>query len=136
MMTELPDRGWVGDSLLQFCSNATLGWPRGCVLTTRREILTFLRQFKQAVASGRWQIVQRRVAYAQMTELSPIAIKHVLLALTVADYVSGPAADRDRAGEVLWIFHRSDGDRPYFYIKLKVIAGDAKVISFHRTRFQ
>lgn len=104
-------------------------------MAAQAEIVHFLLDFKRAIQAGRWSIVQRRAEYAQETEMSVAGVKLILLSLTPDEYVKGPDADRDRPGEYLWIFHRQDGDRPYFYIKLKVWQGRAKVISFHRTRF-
>lgn len=102
-------------------------------MATHDEIAAFLFEFKQAIIADHWSIVQRRVAYAQISEMPVSSIKIVLLSLTPAEYASGPDADRDRSGEYLWVFHRPDGERPYFYIKLKMDHGSAKVISFHRT---
>ena len=92
-------------------------------------------EFKYAVAHNHWLIVQRRVAYADVSEMSPTMIKRVLLQLTPNDYYDGPSADRNRPGEYLWIFHRANDGHPYLYIKLKMQNGLAKVISFHETLY-
>ncbi|KJW13815.1 type II toxin-antitoxin system MqsR family toxin [Levilactobacillus spicheri] len=103
---------------------------------SKREILTFLRAFKRALAQGDWEIVQRRADYAQMTEMTPTAIKLTLLALTPRDYVAGPEGDRDRPGEYLWKFRKDDAAVPNLYIKVKLTPqGHAKVISFHPSRY-
>lgn len=95
----------------------------------------FLRQFKRALVRGDWEIVQRRVKYAQITEMSPTMIKQVLLSLTPDNYVKGPEVDRDRRGEYLWVFFKDDATIANLYIKLKIVDGHAKVISFHRSLF-
>jgi hypothetical protein len=105
-------------------------------MSSRAEILQFLLEFKTALQAGHWSIVQRRDLYAQETELSVKSIKIILMELTPEQYVKGPDEDRNRPGEYLWVFHRPDGEKPYFYIKLKMDHSYAKVLSFHRTRFQ
>jgi len=99
------------------------------------EVLAFLREFKRALSHGDWEIVQRRVQYAQITEMTPTAIKQVLLRLTPDNYVKGPSEDRDRRGEYLWVFHEDKAEIPNLYIKLKLYNGHAKVISFHQSLY-
>ncbi|NLR09039.1 MULTISPECIES: type II toxin-antitoxin system MqsR family toxin [Lactobacillaceae] len=96
-------------------------------------IRRFLQDFKKALSHGDWEIVQRRVAYAQVTELTPESIKIVLMKLTPGDYVKGPERDRDRPGEYLWVFYKNGETEKRLYIKLKLMNGHAKVISFHET---
>jgi len=100
------------------------------------DLITFLRTFKRALVQGNWLIVQRRVVYARITQLTTLEIKQILLTLTPLDYVAGPEKDRDRPGEVLWIFHKDGANVPNLYIKLKLTPdGTAKVIFFHQSRY-
>lgn len=67
---------------------------------SKTTIVRFLIDFKKALARGNWEIVQRRVEYAQITEMTPTAIKLVLMTLTPMDYVAGPELNRDRRGSI------------------------------------
>ncbi|GAY72438.1 type II toxin-antitoxin system MqsR family toxin [Lentilactobacillus kosonis] len=96
-------------------------------------IRRFLQDFKKALSHGDWEIVQRRVEYAQVTEMTLESIKIILMKLTPDDYVKGPELDRDRPGEYLWVFYKDGETEKRLYIKLKLTNGHAKVISFHET---
>lgn len=96
-------------------------------------IRRFLLAFKKAVSQGNWEILQRRAIYASSLELNITQIKILLLQLTPDEYFSGPTIDRNRRTELLWVFHKDADSGTYFYIKLKLVAGHAKVISFHKT---
>ncbi|MCH5465054.1 type II toxin-antitoxin system MqsR family toxin [Levilactobacillus tujiorum] len=100
---------------------------------SKTTIRRFLQDFKKALSHGDWEIVQRRVEYAQATEMTPESIKIILMKLTPDDYVKGPELDRDRPGEYLWVFYKNDETEKRLYIKLKLMDGHAKVISFHET---
>ena len=97
------------------------------------KIRKFLQDFKKALSHGDWEIVQRRVKYAQVTEMTPESIKIILMKLTPDDYVKGPELDRDRPDEYLWFFYKNGETEKCLYIKLKLMNGHAKVISFHET---
>ncbi|KRK47538.1 hypothetical protein [Secundilactobacillus kimchicus] len=45
-------------------------------------IRRFLLEFKKSLRRGQWHIVQRTVDYARITEMTPKAIKIILLGLT------------------------------------------------------
>lgn len=93
----------------------------------------FLLDFKKALSRGDWEVIQRRAEYARITEMNLDAIKIILMQLTPADYIAGPDVDRDRPTELLWKFHKNQETGKWLYIKLKVVSGHAKVISFHET---
>ncbi|KRK32622.1 type II toxin-antitoxin system MqsR family toxin [Loigolactobacillus bifermentans] len=96
-------------------------------------IQRFLLDFKRAISHQDWEIVQRRASYASVTGMTPAAIRIVLLQLTPADYVAGPERDRNRPGEYVWKFRKYGLTPSYLYIKVKLVAGHAKVLSFHET---
>ena len=100
---------------------------------SKMTIRRFLQDFKRTLSHGDWEIVQRRVEYAQVTEMTPESIKIILMKLTPDDYVKGPELDRDRPDEYLWVFYKSGETKKRLYIKLKLMNGRAKVISFHAT---
>lgn len=47
--------------------------------------------------------------------------------------MKGPEEDRDRPGEYLWVFNKNGESVKPLYIKLKLMNGWVKVISFHET---
>lgn len=99
------------------------------------EVLAFLRAFKRALSRNDWEIVQRRVSYARITEMTPTSIKQILFELTPDNYVHGPESDRNRKGEYVWIFHKDGEQVPNLDIKLKLVEGHAKVLSFHQSLY-
>ncbi|GEP23644.1 MAG: type II toxin-antitoxin system MqsR family toxin [Lentilactobacillus diolivorans] len=105
------------------------------VKASTQTITRFLIDFKKALSHGDWEIVERRADYAQMTEMPAKAIKIVLLGLTPKDYVRGPEADRNGSGEYVWVFLKNGVIERKLYIKLKLINGHAKVLSFHESLY-
>lgn len=98
-------------------------------------IARFLIDFKKALSRDDWEIVQRRADYAKMTEMPASAIKKVLFNLTPDNYVKGPELDRNGSGEFIWVFSKDGVTTQMLYIKLKLIDGHAKVLSFHESLY-
>lgn len=103
---------------------------------TRKEIIYFLRDFKEAIITGSGLIV--RVNQKNLQALSDLGItarqrEEILLALSLENYSSGPHPDRDFPGDV-WIFGTMVNDKEV-YIKLKFVTKKgidiAHCLSFH-----
>ena len=101
----------------------------------RAFVRSFLIEFKKIVSSHRVYIIQRRVNKEALTELGLTRenVKDEILSLSVADYCSGPEADKDRPGDI-WVFGINI-DEKEVYLKLKIVEKDeikiATCISIH-----
>ncbi len=107
---------------------------------TRTDFAQKLQEIKKAAtsASGVYLVPREdTLATLQRLGLTKKNLEEILLSLSVADYCSGPEADRDREGQ-LWIFgKRLRGHEIYIKLKVAMVAGKkiAKCISFHIAKY-
>lgn len=103
---------------------------------SKEEARKFLLEFKQVATGGSGiDLVPRKgsLETLRFLGLTKRNLEEILLELSVADYCSGPKADRNRPGE-LWEFGKNlDGYEVYIKLKVADIGGSkiAKCISFH-----
>ena len=104
-------------------------------VATSEQIRDFLKRFKQAAGEpGKWILANRTKNLAGITSLGIAVadVKPTVLALTEAEYKSGPEADRDGSPGEIWTFE-ADYLGKAVYIKLKLDLKRAKCLSFHPT---
>lgn len=100
------------------------------------DVRRFLLEFKEAVTAGHGiDLVPREKSRLtlQFLGLTKRNLEEIVLALSVADYCSGPEPDPVRGGEV-WVFgHSIDSYEIYIKLKLAHVAGTVvpKCLSFH-----
>jgi hypothetical protein len=102
-------------------------------VATSEQIKDFLKRFKQAAnEQGKWWLVNRRVNLQGLASLGIAVsdVKPTVLALTEAEYKSGPEADHDGSPGEIWTFE-TDYLGKTIYIKLKLDKNRAKCLSFH-----
>ena len=102
-------------------------------VATSEQIRDFLKRFKQAAGEhGKWALVNRRVNLEGLASLGIAVadVKPTVLALTEAEYKSGPETDRDGSPGEIWTFE-TDYSGKSIYIKLKLDEKRAKCLSFH-----
>lgn len=112
----------------------------GAMQASYDDICKILHDMREALSNGRFEPISRRKNIDTLTRLGIMwdEVKDVLIALTPADYRSGPMMDRDRpASDELWVF-KSKLEGETIYIKFKVLYqedGRVRVLSFHIDEF-
>ncbi|HJT27055.1 MAG TPA: type II toxin-antitoxin system MqsR family toxin [Pyrinomonadaceae bacterium] len=102
-------------------------------VATLDEVRDFLKRFKQTASEpGKWILANRTKNLSGITTLGIAVadVKPTVLALTEAEYKSGPEADRDGSSGEIWTFEVDYLGRTV-YIKLKLDQKRAKCLSFH-----
>ena len=113
-------------------------------MTTRQEVVEFLRVFKSCVMLGRWSVKDRPKNRQALIDLGigPAERKDVLLGLEPEDYSAGPKPDDTDDTKEVWQFGKTVGGQDV-YIKLRVVEDRRKknihhavVWSFHPAEFR
>jgi len=105
----------------------------------RQAVVSFLEDFKRAMAEFGLQVISRSTNIATLRELglSKKNQEDIIFSLTPANYNKGPEPDRDREGE-FWFFGIKEKGK-LLYIKLKLVSTGgiayAKCVSFHFAGF-
>ncbi len=103
----------------------------------RREILRFLRDFKELMDQGRYLIKTRTVNTETLVQLGITKRQRdeIIYSLSVLDFCSGPIRDLNDRGN-LWVFGQIVSSKE-IYIKLQIVTREnaeetAFCVSFHQ----
>ncbi len=90
----------------------------------RTQILCFLRDFKDLIGEGKYFVTERKKNQDALIYYGITARQRedVILALTLADYSSGPHKDTYKPG-AYWIFGTTVEEKEV-YIKIKIFTDD------------
>ncbi len=102
----------------------------------KERIREFLKEFKEIASTGRGiDVIPRKKNQDALAELGLTRKNRTeeIIALSLADYCSGPEPDQDKPGYV-WIFgKRIAGKEVYIKLKIAKVGNEkiAKCLSFH-----
>lgn len=107
----------------------------------RRQIINFLREIKDLIQQGHYQILGRIKNYDSMIALgiTERMRDEFILSLAVENYSSGPMMDEYKPGNI-WVFGK-ELDSTEIYIKLKIVTDNhgnemALCMSFHPSEYR
>jgi hypothetical protein len=104
-------------------------------MTSKEEILEFLREFKQRMDADGLQIIPRKKTRDQLAYFNLVQFQVAALVskLTLDNFIEGPLPDHDGSEGTICAF-ALEYDNQTIYVKLK-LDQEAKCLSFHRAEY-